>query len=403
MQNNAETNPPRGEWGLAFGFFLELVRLRRWLFVHFVVVATAATTIAFLIPKTYSSSMTFLPPEGGGVGGLSGLLSGMQDFSLGGNSRVSAEQVKSIFEGEQLQRGIVKELRLDRHYKIDTSGVGWMYKAKKTLSGNLEMSSDERMGVGLSSISAFTIRCEDRSPDTAALIVRRSFRLLDSAIRETNVEQARRNRAFIEVQLQKRKEQLRQEEAVLAAFQKKTKIYNAPAQAEATLRSAAELKSRLIEQQTLAEMIRNSEGPGSSRFAASQALISALKGQISKFESKRDADILPGLDRGVDLGAEYMHLFTDVEISAKVVLLLSQQLEMYRIDEARNYSSLAVVSDAMVPDYKSSPKRVLVLLLLLFGEHAFLLLLLAAWHLQRSRIHRSEAWDAITNAWLARN
>lgn len=402
MPNDESIQANEQQWSHLFRFLIYLVRMRRWLLVHFVLSMVAATVIAFLIPKSYSSSLTFLPPEGGGGIGLSGLLSGMEGLSTGGHTVVSADQVRSIFEGEQLQRRLIADLHLERHYKIDTTAPGRIHKTRRALAENLELASDEQMGVGLSSISAFTIKCTDESPDTAALIVRHAFKMLDSAIRETNVEQARRNRVFLESQLDKRLKQMREEQGALTAFQKKTKIYNASAQAEASLKSASELRARLIEQQTLASMIRNSDGPASSKYAAVQAMISALKTQLANLETKNDADVLPGLNRGADLSAEYLQLYSYVEISSKVVFLLSQQLEMYRLDESRLFSSMSVVSDAQIADYKSAPKRVLVILLLVVGEHLFLLLLLALRYMHIHQVRHTQAWSTVRDAWRGR-
>lgn len=382
-----------------FGFMLELLRIRGWIIWHFLVVLIASAVIAFLIPKSYTSSLTFLPPDGGGGGGLSNLLNGFDGLSLKANSAVSANQVRSIFESEQLRRILIDNLRLDVHFDVDPKKAGRYFKTDKLLSEQLDLISDEQLGVGLTNIASFTIIFEDESPDTAVLVVKEVFRLVDSTIRATNVEQARRNRQFIESQLAQRLDLLRKQEKNLVAFQKKTKIFNAPYQVEASLRAASELKAKLIEQQTIANMLKISEGSSSSRSREVSAMIATLKGQIATMESRNDADILPGLNRAADLGSDYLELYREVEISTKVVLLLSQQLEMFRLDEARIYSSLAIVSDAQLPDYKSAPKRVLLIGLMLVGEHLFMLMLLGFLHVHRTKVRNSNSWQSVLSAW----
>jgi hypothetical protein len=63
-----------------------------------------------------------------------------------------------------------------------------------------------------------------------------------------------------------------------------------------------------------------------------------------------------------EAGAEYLRRLRDVKYNESVVALLARQLEIARLDEARQGAVIQVVDLAVTPDKRSSPKRLAILL-----------------------------------------
>lgn len=382
--------------GLVLSFAVLLIR-KRWFFgVNFVVTCLVALGISYAIPKTYTASAVFLPPNESGVG-ISGLLGGLDIGSslLEGNSIIGSSQVNALFQSQQLRKTIIDKLDLISRFGIEANAEGKYFRAYKKFAKNIRLDSDKDMGVGLSSINSFTIEVEDRRPDSAYIIAQSIFECLDSAMRKANVEDARRKREFAEKQLANRFDLLRQQESKLVAFQKRTKIYDIGSQGGATVKATSELRTKLIGMDVQLAALETSQGNQSSFYKSLLEQKKAYEKALSRLETSGQADVLPSLSRGADLAAQYLELKRDVEISIVVINLLSQQLEMSRLDEAKEDSPLKLISAPMIPDYKSRPKKLFVILTLLAIEHLLLLMFIALRHIHLNVVRTSSEWARV--------
>lgn len=390
---------PNENTGLVLGLILLLVRKRLFLALNLAVTSLVALGISFALPKAYVASAVFLPPSQAGMG-ISGLLGGIDIGSslLEGKNIIGSNQVSALFHSQQLRKTVIDKEDLISRYGIAPEAEGKYFRAYKKFAQKIRLESDKDMGVGLSSVNSFTIEVEDARPDSAYIIAKSVFVVLDSAMRKANVEDASRKRQFAEKQLANRIELLRQQEMNLVAFQKKTKIYDISSQGGATIRVASELRAKLIEMEFRLAGMENSQGKQSSSYMGLLEQKIALEKALSRLETSGQADVLPSLSRGADHAAEYLELKRDVEISIAVINLLSQQLEMSRLDEAKEDSPLKLISAPMIPDYKSRPKKLFVILTILAVEHILLLMLIVLMYIHQSVVRNSSEWAKVRAA-----
>jgi uncharacterized protein involved in exopolysaccharide biosynthesis len=103
-------------------------------------------------------------------------------------------------------------------------------------------------------------------------------------------------------------------------------------------------------------------------------------------------------------GLEYIRRFRDLKYNETVFELLAKELEIAKLDEAREGAIVQVVDAAVVPDKRSFPPRLLIIIL----STVFAMIVAPFWLLFRSRWAQTlevpenrERLDAIKRGWKA--
>lgn len=346
--------------------------MRNLLILNFIFALAIAIIYPFCIAKMrYTSSMTFLPPAS--ESNSLGLLKGLEGISLSSSQDITDEQIKTIFDGETFSRSIVDKLGLLKRNKERKIELPNPYqRAIRKLHKDLVLVEDEKAGLGYSSINSFTITSEDDNADTAVLLVNTAFNQLDSAVQEISVARAKAKRQFIEKILAERRQQYDSVQAKFLAFQKANKLVDAKEQAKASLSVSGDIQFEIYKLDAQLEMLHRTEGAQSSQASLLNVQRNALESRLRQLETQQKGGVLPGLMHSLDLGPAYLQLSRDVAARAEVMVFLSQQLESERVAEEKTISRLNVTDHAWRPEYKSKPKRSLLLLAILLGEHIFL-------------------------------
>jgi uncharacterized protein involved in exopolysaccharide biosynthesis len=91
--------------------------------------------------------------------------------------------------------------------------------------------------------------------------------------------------------------------------------------------------------------------------------LTALQGQLAKIGSA-STGAAPGLTDSAmqQAGIEYVRKLRDVRYFETIFELLARQLEVAKVDEAKQGAMVQVVDMAVKPDRHSSPKRTLIVL-----------------------------------------
>jgi uncharacterized protein involved in exopolysaccharide biosynthesis len=93
--------------------------------------------------------------------------------------------------------------------------------------------------------------------------------------------------------------------------------------------------------------------------------LAALQSQLEHLAgSQHDSgsDIVLSKGRVTQSGMEYVRRFRDLKYSETVYELLAKELEIAKLDEARQGEILQVIDPAVPPDKKSSPHRSLIVI-----------------------------------------
>lgn len=157
-----------------------------------------------------------------------------------------------------------------------------------------------------------------------------------------------------------------------ALFASQNAAVDIPNQAKAMVTAEAELQSKLIVGESELKALQQTFTDSNARVRAAKARVEELRRQVDKFGGKdvdpaKDASLAPGdLYPSVRqlplLGVRYLDLYRRTRIDDAVFELLTKEYEIAKFQEAREIPTAEVLDAASVPERKSSPHRLLIML-----------------------------------------
>lgn len=330
----------------------------------------------FFATKEYRSDLTFFPPVSD-----QNISSSLFSFAIpqqlsGMGNSVSTEQIESIFDSRYIKRKIINKFNFYKLFKFKPDNPNKFQLALKKMDKYLQLTSNEKGGIGLSQILSYTITSYHVSPDTAKQITEFTFFLLDSAIKTISIDRAHRNRLFIENQISINKKKLDSLQSEFNEFQKEHKIYDISEQLKLSLKNYAEIKAASIMDEINLSTYSKDFLQKTPEYNELNKRINIYRQKLMDFEKKDTPDILSGFEYNSNLLPKYTSFQKEIEIQNQLTLLLRRELEQAKIQESKNISNLVIVDPAYTPEYKSRPKRLLIIIMFFAIEHFFFFLLL---------------------------
>jgi len=342
---------------------------RRLLAKAMLVGLVASTLIAFLIPKRYESTTRLMPPDaqsssgmammaalagsgGSGLGALAGDLLGMKS---------SGALFVDILSGRTVQDRIITRFDLRKVYHDR-----YWEDARKDLAKHTSLSEDHKSGV-------ITIVVTDQDPHRAAAMAQAYVEELDRLVAQVSTSSARRERMFIEQRLESVKHDLDSASQQFSQYASKNTAIDISEQGKAMVEAAAKLEGELIAAQSELEGLEQIYSANNIRVRSLRARVDELKQQLNKF-SGFDSDPnasdppngpaqFPTIRQLPLLGVRWADLYRQTKIQEKVYELLTQQYELAKIQEAKEIPVVGVLDAADVPEKKSFPHRLVIILL----------------------------------------
>ncbi len=190
---------------------------RRFFFRAVAVGLLVSTLVAFLIPKSYTSTTQLMPPDpqstsgmammaamaakaGGGLAGVAGDLLGLKS---------SGALFIGVLRSETSQDRLVQQFDLGKVY-----GARLVTDARKKLDENTSISEDRKSGI-------ITISVTDHNPQRAAALANAYVDQLNTLVSELSTSSAHRERVFLEERLKVAKQDLDDASNQLAQFSSK--------------------------------------------------------------------------------------------------------------------------------------------------------------------------------------
>ena len=350
---------------------------RRMLFRVTAISFVVSVTIAFVMPKSYKSVASIMPPDqqgssgalvlaalAGRSGGL-GALGGLAGSLLGGHTTTA------LFV-DLLRSGTVSGHLIDRfdlqhvyhkRYRIDTA---------RHLARITKITDDKKSGV-------ITIEVEDTNPVRSRDLAQGYLDELNKLVTQTSTSTAHRERVFIEQRLGKVQADLEHAQLELSAFSSKNSTVDIKEQTRAMVDAGARVQGELLVEQSGLEGLRQIYGDGNVRVREMEARIASLQGELNKMtgssapltpetdgqdNSGDKTQLYPPLRQLPRLAVPYADLYREVRVQETVFELLTQQYELARIEEAKDIPVVSVIDSPAIAEKKSFPPRVLLALLL---------------------------------------
>lgn len=342
---------------------LDLLTLlgRRWRFLAkaALIGATISLALAFLLPTRYTAVTTILPPssspslasafaaQAGELGALAGLSGGNFGF------RNPAEVCLIMLRSRTVEDATIQRFQLMREYgKKRVSDTRTALERRTSVTLNMKS--------GIIAISA-TDGNAARAAELANGYVD-EFRKFSASLAITEAGQ---RRLFFEQQLLKARDALTEAEDALKKTQQTTGILEPAGASKALLESAVAIRAQIAAKEVELRSMRTYATENNPRLIQVEQETAALESQLAELTGTSpeaaDDPLVPKGDMP-EAGAEYLRRLRDVKYNESVVAMLARQLEIARLDEARQGAVIQVVDLAVTPDKRSSPKRLAILL-----------------------------------------
>ena len=351
-----------------------------------------ATIVAFLLPKQYESTVRLMPPEKDTSSPLAMMAAMSGSGSSSGGSESGLGQVASdllgaksegalytmVLEGRTIADGIIQRFDLRKVY-----GTQRWADARKTLAGRTEIQEDRKSGV-------IIIRVRDRDPRRAAQLAQAYEEELNRLVATVSTSAARRERIFIEQRLKTAKQDLDTAARQFSEFASQNTAIDIPEQGKAMVEAAAILQGQLIAAQSEVQGLSQVYTDSNVRLRSARARVAEIQKQLVKMSGDNasfgsgatgppsnstsvskelnsprldSSDTYPPIRELPLLGVRWADLYLQNKIQEKVYELLTSQYEISKIEEAKETPSVQAYDLADVPERKSSPPRLLIMMI----------------------------------------
>ncbi len=335
-------------------FELLLLLLRRKDFVlRFTLVGFVLSVLAaFFWPPLYTAKTVLLPPQSSGsitsamlaqMGGSSALAS-VAGRELGVKN--PSEMYVSMLQTQFVEDAIIQRFELQKVYwKRRVSDTRTKLEDRSTISSN---SKD-----GLIYISV-----EDRDPKRAMDIANEWGRQMQRLSSSLALTEAGQRRLMFEKQLAEAKDNLAHAEDAFTAQQQKSGLIEADAQAKLLISSAATLQARINMKEVEIRSLKTYQAEGNSNLQQAEQELETMRSQLAQIQQKTGStdDLLISKKQVPGAYLEYVRRLRDVKYYEAVFEALAKQVEIAKIDQAKEGALVQVVDPAVLPDKKSFPR-----------------------------------------------
>lgn len=336
-----------------------------------------ALGITFVVSPTYTAATSFLPPQQqsglastalASLGSLAGLAAGAAGL------KSPADQYVSLLQSVTVADRIIDRFKLAEVYDLKLRS-----QVRQELGSNVRVSLGKKDGL-------ITVVVDDSEPARAADMANAYVAELRKLTSELAITEAQQRRAFFERQIKATQESLVKAQKALQDAGFTAGSINAEPKA------AAETYAKLRAEKTAAEVklqtLRSSLNDNALEVRSALAMVNALTTQLNQMSEQRPQDKATEGD--------YLSKYREYKYQEALYESFARQLELAKLDEAREGAMIQVVDAASPPDRRAKPKRVmtaaLVFLISLFAAGG-LVLARHRWKEQQKRPEQALLWQ----------
>jgi len=357
-----------------------------------------STLVAFLIPKHYQSVARLMPPDNQSTSGLAmaaaALSGGGTGMGFGGMAtellgmKSSSDLLVGVLNSRTVEDKLIVQFDLKNAYG---SPKMKMEDVRKALAAWTDTTVDRKSQI-------ITITVIDKSPQRARALAQAYIDELNHTLAEVSTSSARRERIFLEGRLKTVQQDLEAAERDFSQFASQNTTIDLKEQGKAMVEAAAALQGELIAARSELEGLRQIYADNNVRVRSVQARVAELENQLRKIDGDRgeslenfgqDDSLYPSIRKLPLLGVTYADLYRRTKVQEALFERLTQQYELSRVQEAKEIPTVKVLDPPNLPEKKTFPPR---LLLMLLGT-ALAFWCGAAWLFARARWERTDPSD----------
>jgi tyrosine-protein kinase Etk/Wzc len=366
--------------------FLAIIAASRKFIIRFVLGSTLiAATVALVSPKWYKSTSSVFPADQtslfSGLQGLSSIAStlGVGKSLTGLSGKNELDRYMAILKSETALMKVIDRFDLTRVYDITSYP---REKTMKELLSNVEFESNEE---GDLSITVY-----DKDPRRAAEMANYFVQVLNEINSGMTAANAHANREFIELRVEKCKEDLRNAEDSLKEYQEQNGVLISPEPNSSSISGIAQLyvmKAKKEIEIGVMERTVSKDNP----------LLDQLRIELSEID--KSVDKIPSSGIGA------LRRYREVAIQQKILEFLVPIFEQAKVEEKRATPSVMVLDRGEVSERKAKPKIGLYMLLAFVTSSLLSLFVVFAWEgIRRVRmsapIRFDQIWSSARSDWF---
>jgi capsule polysaccharide export protein KpsE/RkpR len=326
-----------------------------------------ATILAFVIPKQYKSTVQLMPPDSpaASVGWMATVAGTMPSFlsnAAGGmlGNRSPNAMFLGILNSRTIQDNLIDRFDLRREYHLTR-----YLDARKRLAAHTVIDDDRKTG-------NLSITVVDHDPQRARDLAAGYVDELDKLVATVSTSSARRERVFLEQRLKSIKEELDASSRDLSQFSSRNATFDPlSAQAKSMLDAAGKLQGELTAAESELRGLETIYSDDNVRVRSLRARTEELRRQLRKLSGSssengselNSGELYPSVRKLPLLTAAYNDLYRRAKVQETVFEILTRQYEAAKVQEAKEIPTVKVLDSADVPEKKSYPPRLLIMVL----------------------------------------
>ena len=316
-----------------------------------VLAAIAGVVISLITPPTYVARTSIMPAQqSGGASALAGLsgLAGLAGLSgMSGAVKSSDQMYIAFMRSQSVQMALIDQLKLKERY-----GSKNLEEARMSLTNRVSIAADKSSGL-------LVIEAQDGDAEFAALLANQQVHELNVILSRLAVTEAQQRRLYYEQQIAKTQQNLPLLETRFKEAQKKSGV-----EVASLLSESGSLPGQIAAKELQLQIL--------SRFATAQnpemkrlsTEISALRSQLGRYELAHNQ--AKGSDKANTTGnvkatspfqQEAAQAYTTLKIQETLLDGFVRQLEVAKIDEAKEGPPVQVLDVARAPEIRAQPQR----------------------------------------------
>ncbi len=374
----------------------------KWtLIVVTVLSAITGVVVSLVTPATFVSRASIMPSQhtGGGGGGLASLgsLAGMA--GLGALSNIAAgvkssdEMYIALMRSQSVQLALIEQFKLKERY-----GARNTEEARQALNSNVNILADKKSGLLL-------IDAQDKDPQFAAQLANSQVKELNVILSRLAVTEAQQRRAYYEQQIIKTQTKIPQLELEYKEAQKSSGL-----EVASLLSEAGTLPGQIAAKELQLQVMSRFATPQNPEIKQLAQEISALRAQMARYElSKSEPQTSYPSKFGqstestkTNFVQKATQAYNTLKIQEALLDGYVKQLELAKVDEAKQGPAVQVVDEAIAPEMRAKPERKklvlaytvtgLIIAFVLAAVRAFLRYI-------RSTPEGLQRWNQLKRAW----
>lgn len=345
----------------------------RWMATAFIL---SVILVAFVLKPTYTAEALFIPPQnspGSAITQLAGQLGSLGIAGGLGGLKTPADIYIGILQSRTIADDVIARFHLQE-----------VYKSKKLSGAEKMLGENTKFVAGKDTLIKISV--DDEDPQRAANIANGFLDELQHQNGRLALTESSQRRLFFERQLEKEKDALADAEVDLKKTQESTGLIAPSPQMQVEIATIADIRAQITSREIQLSSMRQAATDQNPEVIRVQTQIEGLQKQLQKLQNdtqqRRPGSTQLPTAKVPALALEYIRKQREVKYHELLFESVAKQYEMARLDESREAPVLQIVDRAIVPDTKSGPHRLLIILAMtLVGAVLGMMIVFLKWYI----------------------